>query len=202
MTEDYRHLIEPEAADRRDRQEATGAKLGPAHEHDETAPDHPYQMMGNDCRAIDGEQISQRTKHGLRRAAEQGYFVGTRAPYPYRRVRLENRRFVLQPDPTAADTVRGISAMCLRKWSDEEMAEELNDFCVPSPSGGRWTPRMVGRVLSDPILTGTYAFRKSSDSPVLFPNAFPAVISQREFNQVQEVRRHMYSTPKYPGRWN
>lgn len=202
MTKDNRHLLESEAADRRDWQEATGAKIGPVHKTDETAPDHPYRMMENDCRAISREQISERTKRGLRRAAEQGYFVGTRAPYPYRRVRLENGRFALQPDPTAADTVRGISTLCLRGWSDKEITEELNDFGIPSPSGGHWTPRMVGRVLSDPILTGTNTVGKRSDSPVRVPNAFPAVLSQCEFNHLQEVRRQMYATPKYPGLWN
>lgn len=160
----------------------------------DTMPNDAFMVEDVD-RVFFMDQVIQRTQRGLQGTAEQGHFVGHKAPYPYRKVRQGNG-FTLAPDPIDADTARGIFTLGLQEWTDEEITEDLNEFGVPSPSGGPWTPAMVGRVLTDLTFTGTYAFGKHTPDSVWVPNAFEPIVSQEEFDRVQTIRRQMYRAPK------
>ena len=71
--------------------------------------------------------------------------------------------------------------------------EQLNEEGIPSPTGQghQWTVGQVRRILSNEVYCGTILVggraTENADSPVRVPNAFPAIISQDEFDQVQRM---------------
>ena len=87
---------------------------------------------------------------------------------------------------------RRIFDICLQGATERDIVEQLNEGGIPSPSGHRWTIGEVRRILSTEVYCGTsVANRRAMRNPetaVRVPNAFPAIISQDEFDQVQSMR--------------
>ena len=102
------------------------------------------------------------------------------------------QRYKLEPDPHAVGTVRRIFDICLQGATERDIVEQLNEGGIPSPSGHRWTIGEVRRILSNEVYCGTsVANRRAMRNPetaARVPNAFPAIISQDEFDQVQSMR--------------
>lgn len=141
--------------------------------------------------AHEREMMSEDTKRGLRREASLGHFVSSKAPFGYRKVAVHDgtqRRFTLELDPETSPTVRRIYDLYLADSSDRNTARQLNDEQVPSPNGELWTPRRVKNIRQNQVNCGVYRFGKSSsDGPVQVPDAFPAIVSQEEFERAQRT---------------
>ena len=139
---------------------------------------------------------SERVRSGLRAAAQSGFYTAAKAPYGYQKVAVNYRgirRYKLEPDPQDAGTVRRIFEARRQGAKVRNIMEQLNEEGIPSPTGQghQWTVGQVRRILSNEVYCGTILVRGratgNADSPVRVPNAFPAIISQDEFDQVQRM---------------
>ena len=135
---------------------------------------------------------SERVRRGMRRAAQRGFYVFAQAPYGYRKVVVRDRglrRYKLELDPPASDTVRRIFDLRLEGATELEIAAELNASGDNPPTVGRWEVRHVRRVLGNEVYCGTAVAAKQDmqnpETAVRVPNAFPAIVSPDEFQQVQ-----------------
>ena len=145
-------------------------------------------------------QHSERVRRGMRAAAQRGFYVFANAPYGYRKVAARDRgvrRYKLEPDPPASETVRMIFDLRLAGASLLEIAAELNAIGARSPAVGRRRGQHVRRILGNEVYCGTsVAARQDMGNPetaVRVPNAFPAIVSQEEFDQVQNMRHNVGS---------
>ena len=145
-------------------------------------------------------QHSEQVRRGMRAAAQRGFYVFASAPYGYRKVAARDqgvRRYKLEPDPPAAETVRMIFDLRLAGASLLEIAAELNAVGARAPAVGRWRARNVSRILSNEVYCGvSVAARQDMEDPdtaVRAPNAFPAIVSQEEFDRVQRMRETLRS---------
>lgn len=120
------------------------------------------------------DKLSRETKRGMREASEQGYRVGGRAPYGYRRCEQElpeehkgdrdKRRVTLEPEPDEASVVREIfEQFVVQKMSPKAIAEALNQpGGPPSPRHvdsarnvrGHWAASTIRAMLKNPVYTG------------------------------------------------
>ena len=148
------------------------------------------QTVGEDAYS----EHSERVRDGMRGTARRGFYPFAKAPYGYRKVEYwddDVRRFKLEPDPPASDTVRQIYQRRLRGVSKIDIAAELNANGVRAPAIGRWGLTQVARVLSNEVYCGTsLAPRRDMQNPstaVRVPNAFPAIVSQEEFDLVRRM---------------
>ena len=135
---------------------------------------------------------SDRVRRGMRETAQRGFYAFARAPYGYRKVESWDsgvRRFKLEPDPPASNTVRRIYDRRLQGASRPDIAAELNANGVRSPSLGDWGPSQVARVLRNEVYCGTSLAPRQDmgnpDTAVRVRNAFPAIISQEKFDLVR-----------------
>ena len=91
-------------------------------------------------------------------------------------------------------TVRRIFNARLQGAKVRNIMEQLNEEGIPSPTGQghQWTVGQVRRILSNEVYCGTILVggraTENADSPVRVPNAFPAIISQDEFDRVQRMK--------------
>ena len=139
-------------------------------------------------------QHSEQVRRGMRVAARRGFYVFANAPYGYRKVAAWDRgvrRYKLEPDPPASETVRMIFDLRPQGATLLEIAAGLNAGGARAPAVGRWRGRQVGRILSNEVYCGaSVAARQDMNDPdtaVRVPNAFPAIVNQEEFDRVQRM---------------
>ncbi len=138
---------------------------------------------------------SRRIRRGVWAAARRGFYVFAQAPYGYRKVAVRDqrvRRYKLELDPPASDTVRWIFDRRLEGATEREIAAELNASGVNPPTGGRWEIRHLRRILVNEVYCGTAMAAKQDmanpETAVRVPNAFPAIVTPQEFDQVQRMQ--------------
>ncbi len=138
---------------------------------------------------------SEQVRRGMRAAAQRGFYVFANAPYGYRKVATWDRgvrRYKLELDPPDSETVRMIFDLRLAGASLLEIAAELNAGGAKAPTVGRWRGQHVRRILGNEVYCGTSVAAKQDmqdpDTAVRAPNAFPAIVTQQEFDQVQNMK--------------
>ena len=143
---------------------------------------------------------SEQVRRGMRAAAQRGFYVFAKAPHGYRKVAAWDqgvRRYKLELDPPASDTARRIFELRLQEASLLEIAAELNAGGAKAPTVGRWRGQHVSRILSNEVYCGTSVAARQDmqdpDTAVRVPNAFPAIVTQQEFDQVQNMRHNVGS---------
>ena len=152
------------------------------------------------------ENLAQEVVRGMREAASRGFWMNTNAPYGYRKVHVQDgakKRPVLRLHPPADAIVRRIFSMALQGRSTLEITRVLNNEGIRSPRGKRWLKTTVHRMLGNEAYTGTLVWgttAKDNTPPVRVDDAFPAIVSQREFKRVEKMLRSKAPKVTHPRR--
>ena len=149
------------------------------------------------------ENLAQEVVRGMREAASRGFFLGAKAPFGYRRVKVSDgakERPTLEVDPATAPVVREIFEKSLRGSG----LKELNDRGITN-RGKRWYKGTLHYVLRNEAYTGTAVWGKASkgektQDPVRVERAWPALVSRELFEDVQQAMRERAPKVQRPGR--
>ena len=120
----------------------------------------------------------------MREAASRGFWVGSRTPYGYNRLMVQDgakKRPTLEPDPDASRVVKRIFDMAEAGTGMLHIAGALNDEGIASPAGKLWSKNGIHFILRNEVYTGTLiwgANAKDKAEPVRIEGAFPAIISR------------------------
>ena len=139
------------------------------------------------------ENLAQEVSRGMREAASRGFWVGSRTPYGYNRVMVQDgakERPKLEPDPDAARVVKRIFDLAEAGTGMLHIAKTLNDEGISSPAGKLWSKNGVHFILRNEVYTGTLVWGKSGngkDEPVRVEKAFPAIVSRTKFRRVRRL---------------
>lgn len=121
----------------------------------------PFRHVMNEMYARD---LSKKIRTALRAKILDGQYIGSFAPYGYRK-RAEDRH-TLEPDPPAAAVVVGIFTRAAEGWSPTRIAEDLNERGIPIPldyrrlgqgersAGRKWTASGVCKILRNQVYLG------------------------------------------------
>ena len=153
------------------------------------------------------ENLGQEVVRGMREAASRGFFLGSKAPFGYTRVKVSDgvkERPTLEVDPVAAPIVREIFESSRRGNGLAEICKELNGRGITN-RGKRWQKNVVHYLLTNEAYTGTAVWGvKSKDEkagdPVRVENAWPALVSRELFDAVQQGLHQRAPTVQRPGR--
>ena len=153
------------------------------------------------------ENLAEEVKRGMREAASRGYFLASRAPFGYTRVKVSDGvkdRPTLEVDPVAAPIVKEIFESSRRGNGLKEICKELNGRGITN-RGRRWQKNIVHYLLTNEAYTGTAVWGvKSKDEkagePVRVENAWPALVSRELFDEVQQGLHQRAPTVARPGR--
>ena len=153
------------------------------------------------------ENLAQEVVRGMREAASRGFFLGSKAPFGYKRVKANDgakERPTLEVDPATAPVVREIFEKSLRGSGLKEICKELNDRGVTN-RGKRWYKGTLHYVLRNEAYTGTAVWGRTSkgektQDPVRVEGAWPALISRELFDDVQQAMRDRAPKVRKPAR--
>ena len=142
----------------------------------------------------------------MREAASRGYFLGSKAPFGYTRVKVHDgvkERPTLEVDPEAAPIVQEIFESSMRGNGLKEICKELNNRGI-THRGRRWQKNVVHYLLTNEDYTGTAVWGvKSKDEKapeaVRVGNAWPALVSRETFDLVQQGLHERAPTVQRPG---
>ena len=153
------------------------------------------------------ENLAQDVVRGMREAASRGFFLGSKAPFGYRRVKVSDglkERPTLEVDPATAPVVKEIFDSSLRGNGLKEICKALNDRGVTN-RGKRWYKGGLHYLLTNEGYTGTAVWGRiskgeKSQQPVRVEGAWPALVSRELFDAVQQAMRDRAPKVQRPGR--
>ena len=153
------------------------------------------------------ENLAEEVKRGMREAASRGFFLGSKAPFGYTRVKVSDGvkdRPTLEVDQVAAPIVQEIFESSRRGNGLKEICKELNGRGITN-RGRRWQKNVVHYLLTNEAYTGTAVWGvKSKDEknpePVRVENAWSALVSRETFDLVQQGLHERAPTVARPGR--
>ena len=137
------------------------------------------------------ENLAQEVVRGMRETASRGFFLGSNAPFGYRKIKVSDgakERPTLEVDPATAPVVREVFEKSLRGSGLKELCKELNDRGITN-RGKRWYKGTLHYVLRNEAYTGTAVWGKASKGqeaadPVRVEGAWPALVSRELFEDV------------------
>ena len=153
------------------------------------------------------ENLAEDVVRGMREAASRGFFLGSKAPFGYKRVKVSDgvkERPTLEVDPAAAPVVKELFQSSLRGNGLMEICKTLNDRGVTN-RGKRWYKGGLHYLLNNEAYTGTAVWGRTTkgekaQDPVRVEGAWPALVSREMFDAVQEAMRDRAPKAQRPGR--
>ncbi len=153
------------------------------------------------------ENLAQEVVRGMREAASRGFFLGSKAPFGYRKIKVRDgakERPSLEVDPSTAPVVKEMFEKSLRGSGLKELCKELNDRGITN-RGKRWYKGTLHYVLRNEAYTGTAVWGRTSKGdnapdPVRVEGAWPALVSRELFGAVQQAMSERAPKVQRPGR--
>ena len=152
------------------------------------------------------ENLAQDVTRGMREAASRGFWVGSRTPYGYNKVKVRDgpkERPMLEPDPDASRVVRRIFRLAEAGTGMLQISKTLNDEGIASPAGKLWSKNGIHFILRNEVYTGTLVWganAKNGAEPVRVEKAFPAIVSKAKFRRVNKLMRSRAPKRTHPRR--
>ena len=153
------------------------------------------------------ENLAQDVVRGMRESASRGFFLASKAPFGYKRVKVSDgvkERPTLEVDPATAPVVEEIFESSLSGNGLKEICKTLNGRGIPN-RGKRWNKVGLHYLLTNEAYTGTAVWGRTSkgekaQDPVRVEGAWPALVSKELFDAVQEAMRERAPKVQRPAR--
>ena len=153
------------------------------------------------------ENLAEDVTRGMRESASRGFFLGSKAPFGYRRVKVSDgmkERPTLEVDPATAPVVKEIFESSLSGYGLKEICRTLDDRGVTN-RGKRWYKGGLHYLLTNEAYTGTAVWGRTTkvekaQDPVRVEGAWPALVSRELFDAVQQAMRDRAPKVQRPGR--
>ena len=142
----------------------------------------------------------------MREAASRGFWVGSRTPYGYNRVMVQDgakKRPKLEPDKATAPVVKRIFELADAGRGMLDITRVLNDEGIATATGKRWAKTGVHSILTNEVYTGTLVWganAKDESAPVRVEKAFPSIVPKAQFRRVNSLLRSRAPKITHPRR--
>lgn len=125
--------------------------------------DEEYFEFGLFMSRREYKTINRRIQRGRIASVNEGKFIGSRPPYGYKKIKIENEKgYMLVPDSDTAPAVQLAFNMYANGSGCQLIAKELNRLGYKSGNGNDWEPQYLRVILMNPVYAGyiRWGFRK------------------------------------------
>ena len=149
--------------------------------------------------------LGQEIIRGMRESASRGFYLHSRPPYGYRKIKVKDgakERPKLEVDPNTSPIVARIFQMLLRDSGLTEIAKLLNREGIPAPKGKKWNKTTLHKIATNEAYTGTlvWGIHGKSQEPIRVENVWSAIVDRETFNRVQELLKQRSPVMSHPRR--
>lgn len=194
--------------------------ITPGKTYDLTQPnDEDFSEMKFFFARLEYKTIKRRLYKGRERSAKDGWYLGTKDPYGYRRVRktIHGRTGpTLEPVPEQVETVNQIFTWYASGHSSHTIADMLNASGLRTNSGGLWTPSTIrgmlhnvlyigyvswGKRVAKPTIIGDNVLIKRPQNPdaIIVPAKHPGIVPEPLWEAVRARLESNGAPPVQPG---
>jgi site-specific DNA recombinase len=156
--------------------EASGAGLASVHDPVDVSGPMGLAMLriGVVMAKVESSNISIRTRRKAEELARAGAVSGggTR-PFGY----SQDRRTIIEPE---ARMIRAAATLVLAGESIRAIARQWNDAGMPTPTGKRWAPSVVSRILRAPLIAGL----REHHGEIVAEGSWPAIIDRETHDRL------------------
>ena len=153
------------------------------------------------------ENLAQDVVRGMRESASRGFFLASKAPFGYKRVKVSDgakERPTLEVDPATAPVVKEMFESSLSGNGLKEICKTLNGRGITN-RGKRWNKGGLHYLLTNEAYTGAAVWGRTSKGqkatdPVRVEGAWPALVSRELFDDVQQAMRDRAPKVRRPAR--
>ena len=149
---------------------------------------------------LEAEKIRERTMRGKQEYVKMGKLpIGTgKGLYGYKMDKETKRREPLEYEVKVVEKAFLMRADHIKTFN---IAKTLNDLRIPTKTGGKWHPRTIHRMLTNPAYIGmtyygmtrgsrkTKLVKQPESEWILLPDTTPPIINRELFDRVQEIIR-------------
>jgi site-specific DNA recombinase len=152
------------------------------------------------------DNLGEEVTRGMRESATRGFYLSSRPPYGYRKVRVKDgsrERTKLEPDPEQVGIVTAIFNELINGEGLTEIVRELNQKGIPGPNGKGWGKTGLYSILTNEIYTGVFVWGRNSKrghEPVRTENACRPIVDRATFEKVQGLMRERMPKRVHPRR--
>lgn len=187
--------------------------------------DEEYFEFGLFMSRREYKTITRRMQRGRLASVKEGKFAANKAPYGYKRVRLEkDKGWTLEPVPEQAEAVQLIFDWYVNgeKRADGtqerlgylKIAQKLDAMKLPTVTGGSWSVGTVKEILTNPTYIGKVRWnhrpqvkhisdgkiimerpRSGTDETIIADGIHPPIITQELFETAQTYFRMRLESP-------
>lgn len=156
--------------------------------------------------------INRRIQAGRIASVKEGKFIGSTAPFGYIKVKINNEKgYTLKIDKEQAEIVNLIYNLFIKGNSLNNIAKKLDNLYKPLNSK-YWSVRTIKDILTNPTYTGKIRWghkkeikkingnvlkkiRSLNNDYYLVNGMHPAIISEKDFDEVQDIFKNRYTPP-------
>lgn len=165
----------------------------------------PFKALFNDMVSKD---TSKKIKSILKNKKEQGLFLGSRAPFGYKKDKHNKNKLVI--DKKNSKIVKEVFRLSLEGKSNREIANDLNRLKVAPPRNDLWTDSCIYNILNNKEYTGclisnvwtTISYKnktkikRNKEEWIIIEKTHPAIISKKMFEMVRRTKKDKFHNRK------
>lgn len=159
----------------------------------------PFKALFNDMVSKD---TSKKIKSILKNKKEQGLFLGSKAPYGYKKDPNNKNKLII--DNVESKIVKKIFSLSLNGNNNRDIAAYLNKKQILSPSNQRWTSSSVYNILNNKEYTGCLIsnvwtnisyknktrIKRNCNEWIVIKNTHEKIIDEKIFNIIQSRKKN------------
>ena len=152
------------------------------------------------------DNLGEEVTRGMRESAARGFYLSSRPPYGYRKVKVKDgskERTKLEPDLDQASIVVAIFDEVINGKGLTEIVRELNQKGIPGPNRKGWSKTSLYNILTNEIYTGVFVWGKNSkrgNEPVRAENVCSPIIDRETFLTAQTLMKERAPVRVHPKR--
>lgn len=133
--------------------------------------------------------IKRRMQSGRLASVKEGNYIGTSAPYGYRKISPAPKVHTLEAVPEEAETVRLIYRLYLDGHGCRYIAGELNRMGISPQRSRCWEYPSIRKILANPLYCGKVGWKTRTNGDTLYQGIHEPIISEDIYNAVRQKRR-------------